>query len=213
MNKPGVSYGFGTTDDLKKELEKTSGQNLSEFFKDWYYGEGHPVYEINWSHVGNHISIRIRQTQSHPGVSFFNLPLPFVVHGKTKNKTIILDPLTKDNTFTMDLDFIPLDVEFDPEVWILCKSTVLKVKPLNGPEIQMFPIPVGNTLSIYNYRGNIRNLNMYDMLGRLVLTRDFESENSIKDSQEIDVSRLSGGIYSVRINTDEGEAVQRILKK
>ena len=213
LTKPGISYGFGTTDDLKRELEKASTQNLSEFFKDWYYGEGHPVYDITWSHVGNHISIRVRQTQSHPGVSFFNIPLPFVIHGKTRNTAIILDPLTKDNTFTMDLDFIPLDIEFDPEAWVLCKSTVLKTRPVNGPEIQMFPIPVGNILSIYNYRGNIRNLNIYDMMGRLVLNRDFESENSVKESQEIEVGQLSGGIYTVKVNTEEGIAVQRIIKK
>ena len=213
LSKPGISYGFGTTDDLKQELEKASGQNLTEFLKDWYYGEGHPVYDITWSHVGNHFSIRIRQAPSHPGVSFFNIPLPFVIHGKTKDTTMIFDPLSKDNTFTADLDFIPLDVEFDPDVWILCKSTVLKVRPSNSPEIQMFPNPAGNTLSIYNYRGNIGIVSIYDMTGRLVLSIDFESENNIKDSQEIDIGRLSAGVYSVRIVTEEGTAIQRILKR
>ena len=213
LTKQGIMYGFGTTDALKKELEKTSGQNLTEFFKDWYYGEGHPNYDITWSHVGNHISVRIKQTSSHPSVSFFNIPLPFVIHGKTKDTALIFDPLSKDNTFTADLDFVPQSVEFDPDVWILCKSTVLKVKPFNGPEIQLFPVPVGNTLSIYAYRGNIESLTIYDITGRLVLNRDFEAENSIKDSQIIDVSQLSGGIYFVKIRTESGTAVQRIMKR
>lgn len=213
LTKTGISYGFGTTDALKKELEKASGQNLNEFFKDWYYGEGHPVYNITWSHVGNHISIRIKQTPSHPSVSFFNMPLPFVIHGKTKDTAMILDPFTKDNSFTADLDFVPQSVEFDPEVWILCKSTVLKVRPTNSPEIQLFPVPVGNTLSIYAYRGNIEIVTIYDITGRLILNRDYKADNIIKDSHELDVSQLSGGIYIVKINTEAGTAVQRIIKK
>ncbi len=211
--KPGISYGFGTTDALKKELEKASGQNLTEFFKDWYYGEGHPNYDITWSHVGNHISIRIRQTPSHPSVSFFNIPMPFVIHGKTKDTAIIFDPLTKDNTFTADLDFIPQSVEFDPEVWILCKSTVLKVRPTSSPEIQLFPVPVGNTLSIYAYHGNIELVSIYDLTGRLVMNRDLKAEKIIKDSNKLDVSQLSGGMYIVKISTEAGTVVQRIIKR
>jgi aminopeptidase N len=211
--KPGISYGFGTTDALKKELEKASGQNLTEFFKDWYYGEGHPNYDITWSHVGNHISIRIRQTPSHPSVSFFNIPLPFVIKGKTRDTAMIFDPLTKDNTFTADLDFIPQSVAFDPEVWILCKSTVLKVRPTNSPEIQLFPVPVGNSLSIYAYRGNIELVSIYDITGRLVIDRDFKAEKIVKDSNELDMSQLSGGMYIVKISTEAGTAVQRIIKR
>jgi hypothetical protein len=211
--KPGISYGFGTTDALKKELEKASGQNLTEFFKDWYYGEGHPNYDITWSHVGNHISIRIRQTPSHPSVSFFNIPLPFVIKGKTRDTAMIFDPLTKDNTFTADLDFIPQSVAFDPEVWILCKSTVLKVRPTNSPEIQLFPVPVGNSLSIYAYRGNIERVSIYDITGRLVIDRDFKAEKIVKDSNELDMSQLSGGMYIVKISTEAGTAVQRIIKR
>ncbi|MFM9944346.1 MAG: M1 family aminopeptidase [Bacteroidia bacterium] len=213
LTKPGISYGFGTTTDLKKELEKASGQNLTEFFKDWYYGEGHPNYDITWSHVGNHIAIRIKQTPSHSSVSFFNIPLPFIIHGKTKDSAMILDPLSKDNTFTVDLNFVPQSVEFDPNVWILCKSTVLKIRPTNSPEIQLFPVPVGNTLSIYAYRGSIESVTIYDMMGRLVLIKDFVSEEIIKDSHELEVNKLSGGIYIVKIATEAGTAIQRIIKK
>lgn len=212
LTKTGISYGFGTTDALKKELEKASGQNLNEFFKDWYYGEGHPVYDITWSHVGNHISIRIKQSPSHPSVSFFNMPLPFVIHGKTKDTSMVFDPFTKDNTFTADLNFVPQSVEFDPDVWILCKATVLKVRPTNSPEIQLFPVPVGNTLSIYAYRGNIETVTIFDVTGRLILNRDYKAERIINDSHELDVSQLSGGIYIIKISTESGTAVQRIIK-
>ena len=104
-------------------------------------------------------------------------------------------------------------MEFDPEVWILCKSTVLQVRPTNSPEIHLFPVPVGNTLSIYAYRGNIELASIYDITGRLVLNRDFKAEKIVKDSNELDVSNLSGGMYIVKISTEAGTAVQHIIKR
>ena len=212
LNHPNHKYGFGTTLSLIMELEKASGQNLSEFFKDWYYGEGHPNYDITWSHIGNHLSLTINQTPSHSSVPFFNMPLPFVIHGTNKDTTLILEPLSKNNTFTADLKFVPKSVEFDPETWILCKSTVLKVKPESGPMIQLFPVPVDGNLSVYCYQGNINAISIYDMAGRLVMFRDYNAEHLAKDSFTIDVSELVAGIYCVKSLTEQGQAIQRIVK-
>lgn len=213
LNNPNFKYGFGTTTGLKMELEKASGQNLNEFFKDWYYSEGHPNYDITWSHIGNHISINIKQTPSHPSVSFFNMPLPLVIHGTDKDTAFIFDPISKDNTFTADLGFIPKSIQFDPETWILCKATVLKVRHQSGSIMQLFPIPVDGTLSIYCYQGNINAVSIYDMTGRLAMQRDFKAEGFVTDSYDLDVHELARGIYCVKSFTDQGEAVQRIIKK
>ena len=212
LRLPQAAYGFTKTAELKRELEKSSGQNLTEFFNDWFYGEGHPIYDITWSHVGNHLTLRIQQKQSHPSVSYFNIPLPFTIKGKTGDTTLILDPVSRDNTFLIDLNFIPLSVDFDPEVWVLCKSTVLKVKSQNSPEIHIFPIPVENTLSVYDYRGNIQHIKIYDIAGRKTLDIDYKAIQQIRDKQELDLSTLAGGLYTIEVKTDIGMARQRFLK-
>jgi len=213
LKLPQAVYGFTRTADIKRELEKASGQNLTEFFNDWFYGEGHPIYDITWSHVGNHLTLRIQQKQSHPSVSFFNIPLPFTVKGKSGDTSFVLDPVSNENTFVIDLNFIPLSVDFDPEVWILGKSTVLKVKSQNSPEIHIFPIPADNTLSIYDYRGTIQHVKIYDMAGRKTLDIDYKAIQQIRDKQELDVSAYSSGIYTLEVKTDLGMARQRFMKR
>lgn len=45
---PAVIYGFARTADLKRNLEQTSGQNLTNFFNQWYSGQGYPTYNVQW---------------------------------------------------------------------------------------------------------------------------------------------------------------------
>ena len=42
MNDPKLAYGFAITEDLKRNLEQVSGKDLTEFFNDWFKGQGHP---------------------------------------------------------------------------------------------------------------------------------------------------------------------------
>lgn len=213
LAKSGIRYGFATTEMLKREFENTSGQNLTDFFNDWYYGEGHPVYEITWSHLGNQVTIRIIQKPSHPSVSFFNIPLPFLISGKTKDSSIVLNPFIKDTTFVVNLDFIPETIQFDPDVWILCKSNILKVSDENSPIIQLFPVPTQNLLSVYNYYGKIEAFKIYDLLGRLILENDYRAQQNLQDSQDIEVSQLTSGIYIISISTEHGAVNLKFVKE
>lgn len=45
------------------------------------------------------------------------------------------------------------------------------------------------------------------------MNRDLKAEKIIKDSNKLDVSQLSGGMYIVKISTEAGTVVQRIIKR
>jgi hypothetical protein len=68
---------FAKTDDVKRHFETTADTNLTQFFNNWIYKEGFPIYEVNWSQNDeNIVSLNIKQTQSDPSVIFFELDLP-----------------------------------------------------------------------------------------------------------------------------------------
>ena len=52
LNDPSISYGFATTKDLQKNLEKVSGGNLDYFFKEWFYGQGYPILSCSMVATG-----------------------------------------------------------------------------------------------------------------------------------------------------------------
>src|SRR4029453_17256202 len=76
MNDPKLAYCFARTEDLKRNLEQVSNKNLSEFFNDWFTGQGHPSYSVKWTQNKNNCAkIIVSQITSHPSVSYFEMPL------------------------------------------------------------------------------------------------------------------------------------------
>ena len=78
---PELSFGYARTADLQKHFETVSGTDLTEYFKDWFLGEGFPSYSLIWSQdPGNSLTLTVNQTQSHASVDFFEMPLPITDH-------------------------------------------------------------------------------------------------------------------------------------
>src|SRR5690606_18398292 len=81
LNDPALAYDFAVTADLQSHLEAVSGIDLDELFADWIYGERYPTYHITAQNVGQQVQFTFDQVQSHPSVSFFEMPLPVRVFG------------------------------------------------------------------------------------------------------------------------------------
>ncbi len=43
---PDISFNFANTNQLKTHFENVSGVDLTDFFNNWFYGEGYPLYEV-----------------------------------------------------------------------------------------------------------------------------------------------------------------------
>jgi len=130
LTDPNLAYGYAKTADLQAHLEAASGKNLQGFFSDWFTGQGYPSYQIAWSQNGaNLLDINVKQTQSHPSVSYFELPLPLRLKGaQGQTKDIILQHTTNGQNFQEQADFTVTTVEFDPDLWLVSKdNSVTKV--------------------------------------------------------------------------------------
>ena len=79
----------------------------------------------------------------------------------------------------------------------------------NGDEIQTYPNPVSNNLTIVNKRGNLLHVGVFDITGRkLIQAREYNYTN------QIDLSRLKKGCYILLV-TDEstGQTDRKIIVK
>ncbi len=59
INDPSLAYGYSNIDDLKHHLEALKGIDLTEFFDDWYYGQGFPSYSIQYTPNSDGVEIII----------------------------------------------------------------------------------------------------------------------------------------------------------
>ncbi len=82
LNDPDHSFSYAHTDEFIQIMEEASGKDLSEFFDDWYYGEGFPNYKIRYAQADGAVIVRINQILSHSSVDFFEMPIPLRLLGE-----------------------------------------------------------------------------------------------------------------------------------
>ena len=75
-------------------------------------------------------------------------------------------------------------------------------------DFKVYPNPVNDRLYIETST-QIQSIEVYDIYGRIQNLRNSETQ---KLRNSIDVSDLNNGIYFVKINTEEGNIVKRIVK-
>ena len=215
---PKLAYGFASTDDFKKNLEQVSGQSLTEFFKDWFKGQGYPTYNVQWSQIGsNYVKIKMNQSTSHTSVDFFELPVALKFKNATQEKTIVVDNKTNGETFIRNIGFIADTVLIDPEYWLVTRNnTTAKVADVASGQniIQVFPNPIQDRFYIYlrNMSSATATINLYNAVGQLVYTKNITLING-SEYIEVPSQHLPAGAYFLRINGAGGfKFVKKLIR-
>ncbi len=213
LSDKNLAFGYAKTNDLIMHLESVSGMDLSEFFSDWFYGEGYPSYDVNWHQnaTNNIVRFNVNQSQSHSSVSFFEMPLPVRVNGAGGESEIVrLEVSENAQTFNTEIPFEIVSIEIDPETQLISKNNNVTlgvdIEKLQN-DITIYPNPVQSSLSIANNSYvMIKKITIYDVLGRIVM-----EENN--PTSKISLNKLNFGIFLIKIDTDKGSIHKTLLKK
>ncbi len=197
LNDSVAKYGFASTDLLKMHMEESSGMDLTEFFADWYYGEGYPSYTASITTSDNiSYSVSISQATSHPSVDFFEMPVPIQFIGADKDTIIVFDNTSINQQYTIEPGFAIQQVKIDPDQWLISDNNQIildTADPHSLSTIKVYPNPANHQIRIIlgNRRGEVI---ISDLTGRVV--RRF---NEVKDSDLIDISELKAGTYYIHV--------------
>lgn len=208
---PALAYGYAKTPDLIRNMENASGEDLSEFFNDWIYGEGYPRYTIRWNQANaGSLNVKITQFQSNNSVSFFEVPVPLRILG-TQGETldIVLDNTFNDQTFQPVVPFTVSSVQFDPEHNIISKNNqvILGTDDLAmDQQMVLYPNPTSNVINLHKPDAlQVNQVRIYNALGQMLYAEAY--------SETIDVSRFSKGILFFQMETTQGVINKTIVKE
>ena len=210
LNDPNLSYGYARTPDLQAHLETASGMNLSEFFNDWVYQQGYPIYDIQASNYeAGKMQIIINQSQSDTSVDFFEMPVPIRFLGENgAQQDVVLDNTFNGQSYIVDVPFVVTEVVFDSKKDIVSNNNTVTLTDKNfdlNASIVVYPNPVSNKLYLEIPESlKLNQIIIYNSLGQKV--GNFTSKI-------IAVENLSDGIYTVKIETSEGSVYKKIIKK
>ncbi|WP_312206517.1 M1 family aminopeptidase [Epilithonimonas hominis] len=210
QNNAAFAYNYVKTNDFRDFLSSYTGRNFTDFFNDWIYGEGYPIYQIRWTQdpTSKKLTFRVGQTRSSSSVSFFELPLPIKVSGSGgQTAYFVLDHTSNNQYFTQDVNFDVTNVTFNYEKQIITKgSTVTKdnnlaVNDINQKNIIVYPNPAKSFIKI----SGLQKSTDYEIFS--IDGKSIKKGISNPDS-EINISTLAKGTYVLKFNNQSVKIIK-----
>jgi hypothetical protein len=139
---------------------------------------------------------------------FENIQLPIGGHGhillkiKTNETLVVGDAVANRADIFFDYNF-PIDTGLANTVFQTLSNYVFEV----DSSIAVYPNPATTEVTVQS-NNNIKSIQLYDVQGRIIKT-------SLTDTLEskLDVSSYGSGIYFIKIITEKGMQVQKLLKE
>jgi aminopeptidase N len=169
LSDPAHAYGYVGQQDLVSHLEAKADTSLTEFFNDWYYGEGYPSYLLETETYPNGmLKVQICQQTSHSSVAFFEMPVPVKFKNHFYDTTIVFKHLYNNQMFMISLGFVPDSVFFDPEYHLISSGNqvVLHHGVDNKFDFQLNPNPA-KQMTVISATAFFDEIFVYSPEGRL----------------------------------------------
>lgn len=215
---PKLAYNFAYSIDFIEHMQTASGQDLTEFFKDWLYGEGFPRYQLTWNNAGNGwIHTSLSQTPSFPGAGFFEMPVPVRFKNATRDTIIVIDHIKNNQQSFLQLGFAPDSAFIDPQLKLISDgNTVLRLPDDNdeAPTVAAFPNPVISDLNLTfkHFEPGNYSFGLYSSTGQQVWLNK-EINISRFYSLQIPMAQLPQGVYFLRVNGTNGyKLIRKIIR-
>jgi aminopeptidase N len=230
-NDPAFAFKDVTTEQFQQFCESKTGQDLEWFFQQWIYEPYYPKYEWNYSYHQfwdeAYLELNIDQVQYKDGdVPLYKMPIDFAINytDGSADTIVIWDSLLTQK-FKIDIDRTPIDVQFDPENWIL-KKVVKRPNPVIPPSVdlnasfhlyQNFPNPFNTITKIpfAIYSDGYVKLEIFDVNGKKIQTliEDFLFEGKIVEWDGKDgLGRvMASGIYFYRVQFENQNITRKML--
>ena len=210
------TYGGSTATviDFKTFMENYTGINLTQFFNQWYYGQGYPTFNVKWNQVGGTFFVKTVQTQSMPSsVPLFVTPIDYrVVRTGLPDTIMRLTHAQLTENYTIPLTGSVVAVFLDPANWILNKTVgptkdaslgVTGEEELNNvTDVFVGPNPTSDALNINLYNADKAIVEIMDIQGKLIAKQEFNSH------VEFNISNYANGVYSVNIKNLKGDLIK-----
>jgi aminopeptidase N len=204
-----LAYKYAKTPDLQAHLEAVYGSSLTEFFNDWVYNQGYPIYTISAQNIeGGQAKFIVNQTQSDPSVSFFEMPVPVRVFGTNGQQLdLVLNNTVNGESFTENVPFTITILTFDPNKNIISKKNTVTLgqKSFDLNAIRLSLDSVSNILSLDLPNGiEIEKSVIYNMAGQKI--------KETSSASTWDITSLPAGVYFISVATNSGKKKFKFVK-
>lgn len=207
-------YGDGTAtgDDFRQVCEDVSGKSFTNFFNQWYYGEGYPTYQIVWRQENDTVHVTATQTTSTSITPFFNMLMELRLIYSGGDTTIRWQQDAPVVSFKIPMNKTISLLKVDPNNWVVdgAASVTVSVAEHDTPAFcTLAPNPCSDRLMIGFPEAPApgTQISLCDLTGRILL------EISAEQFNQLNVSNLAQGVYLLKSVSGNDTFIQKFLKQ
>ena len=201
-----------TGEDFKNVTETLSGKSFDDFFDQWYFGEGYPIFNTIWTQYNDTLYISNVQTTSTSTTPLFQMLIPFTVHMANGDSTILVQQNQLVQNFKVPFAANINSIELDPDNWLLkIVNNVVQGTSENAhieDAFLAYPNPASDIINLQFSKATNRQVQVFDIEGRLVYESSYD-----QTLVNIDLHRFNQGIYTIKVVDQNGlYQAKRIVK-
>ena len=204
---------FASATDFQNVAQAISGKNLSDFFNQWYYGEGYPTFNVDYSKQGDSLVLYVNQTVSAGSVTpFFKGLYEFTFQSTSGDTTVLVNQQFNNQTFKFRSNRTPTGIVVDPNNWVINKTgsitTALPAPVDRSSEVVLSPNPGPGPYRL-SYPPRIFSLlEIYDVQGKLLRSQSISGAQSLSQIEELP----SNGCYFIRLRGKGQVATKKLIR-
>jgi hypothetical protein len=205
--------------DFKEVLEETTGMDFTDFFDQWYFGAGFPIYEVEWEQQGDQLTIHSTQSTSSTQTPLFKMSMEYTIYYSGGDSTVRVFHDENLESFQFQFPHAVTDIGIDTRNRVLDGQPGEKKRTIGEEPLRQFSIspnpgngtfyfsmdPVGGTLA-----GHKVHVEVLDLRGRTVFRGLYESCLPFMDYQ-VQLEDAPGGIYFTRFSCEGRVEIHKIL--
>jgi aminopeptidase N len=209
---PDIANGFADHDQLVAHFEAAGDTSLTEFFNDWYYGEGYPVYSARFKNesAGN-FNLTLSQTTSHASVDFFEMPVHIRVYNAERSDSadFRLQHIRNNQEYSLPVGFTVSELRIDPDLWLVARTeqVVHASGVFKNDDIKVYPNPFTNRISVSVPGGvAIRKIRLFNSEGKTM-------GHYTGSHLDFNWGHLPKGIYFLHLHAPDQVFEKKIVKR
>jgi hypothetical protein len=205
--------------DFRNYYQAQTAINATQFFNQWYYGEGYPTFNVTWNFVGNTAVIKSIQTTSKPSsVPLYITPMQYKLTRTSAPDTIIrVMHSNPTEVYSIPMLGNVTSVQVDPSNWVINKtigpSQDVNLIPTGITEFEItkaFSVSPNPSNGIFNFNGTVGTIYVVsDISGKVV------SKGNCAEMNTIDIFDKPNGVYILEVRDAQSRVkeTKKLVKK
>jgi len=199
--------------DFKNYYQAQTGIDPTQFFNQWYYGEGYPTFSVNYNSAGGTFVFKSTQTVSMASVTpLFITPVEYRIKRTGYADTIVrVMHSNPTELYSFNMPGTVTGVFCDPNNWLINKATLairdttltngIKTTQAAADAIRISPNPSKGIFMLSNPAQIKGSVVVWDLEGKMILQKELEGDTSI------DLTRFAHGLYELRVMNEDKQPV------